>query len=111
MATQTSTSRRLVVHEGDSAPSRNADYVGQIFVDTTGPGAYIAFQTGSGEDDWFRLWNIETLKRGSDQQTAGAAKDEIWIDTDLTVKVGGLLPTPAVIVFTMTAFAPVTVVA
>ncbi len=111
MATQTSTSRRLVVHEGDSTPSRDADYVGQIFVDTTTPAVYVSTGTGSGVDDWLRLWDISTLKRGTSQIDAGAVKDEIWIDTSLLVNVGALIPIPAAISLTLTSFAPVPVVA
>ena len=111
MVTNTSTSRRLVVHEGDALPSRSADYVGQIFVDTSTPGVYVATGTGSGEDDWLRLWDISTLKRGTSQIDAGAVKDEIWIDTDLTVKVGALIPAPAALVMTITGIAPTPVVA
>ena len=40
---------------GAGAPSANADYVGQIYVDTTNDDAYIAIQMGTGITDWKKI--------------------------------------------------------
>lgn len=38
--------------QGASSPTSNADYIGQLYVDTNANGAYIAYRTGFGSGDW-----------------------------------------------------------
>jgi hypothetical protein len=40
---------------GTAAPTANAGYVGEIFVDTTNDDAYMAIQTGAGASDWKKI--------------------------------------------------------
>ena len=38
--------------QGASSPTANADYIGQLYVDTNSNGGYIAYRTGFGSGDW-----------------------------------------------------------
>jgi len=47
----------LVPVHGTGAPSNNAIYIGQLYVDTSGPGLYYAQSIGGGPLDWVLLAN------------------------------------------------------
>jgi hypothetical protein len=45
----------LVPKSGDVPPTASAVYIGQLYVDTSGPGLYYAVSVGSGSADWVLL--------------------------------------------------------
>ena len=47
-----------VPQTGTVAPSGNASYVGQLYVNTVGLIGYVAVQIGTGATDWKQITNV-----------------------------------------------------